>query len=232
MDWLGEFLDALNTAAPANLETVLLALLLAFVLGSVMAWTYMLTHSGLSYSRSFVQSLVLLPIILAIAMMVLTMANSLVIAFGLMGAVAIVRFRNVLKDTRDTAFLLLGLVIGLAVGTGGFEVAMVGTAVVCAVTVMLHYTAFGSRHRFDLILSFRLAGGAQALDEVTPLLERHCRRTVLASQRGPDPTGVADFSYRLLLRDPERSAELVTDLSEAEGISHVSMVQRDDESEV
>ena len=232
MDWLGELLDALNTAAPANLETVVLALLLAFVLGSVMAWTYMFTHSGLSYSRSFVQSLVLLPIILAVAMMVLTMANSLVIAFGLMGAVAIVRFRNVLKDTRDTAFLLLGLVIGLAVGTGGFEVAVVGTGVVCGVTMALHYTAFGSRHRFDLILSFRLVGGAQALDEVTPLLERHCRRTVLASQRATDPTGVADFSYRLLLRDPERSAELVTELSQADGVSHVSMVQRDDESEV
>lgn len=232
MEWLDEFASALDTAAPANLETVVLALLLAFVLGVVIAWTYMVTHSGLSYSRSFVQSLVVLPIILAIAMVVLALANSLVIAFGLMGAVAIVRFRNILKDTRDTAFLLLTLVIGLAVGTTSFEIGVIGTAAVCGVLLMLHYTAFGSRHRFDLILSFRLAGGPQSLETLAPVFDRHCQRTVLASERSAEPGGAADLSYRLLLRDPDRSAELAADLCAAEGVSNVSLVHRGDESEV
>ena len=232
MEWVQELVEAVDTSAPADLQTVAMALLLAFVLGHLIAWTYMLTHSGLSYSRSFVQSLVLLPIILTMAMMVLAMANSLVIAFGLMGAVAIVRFRNILKDTRDTAFLLLALVIGLAVGTTEFEVAVVGTGAVCVVMVVLHYTAFGARLRFDVMLSFRLAGAGQALEEVAPILDRHCRRAVLASQRAGEATDVADFSYRLLLRDPNRSAELVGELSGAAGVSHISMIRRDDESEV
>jgi hypothetical protein len=230
--WADELLDALQTAAPADIQTVALALLLSFVLGQAIAWTYMWTHSGLSYSRSFVQSLVVLPIVLAMAMVVLTMANSLVIAFGLMGAVAIVRFRNILKDTRDTAFLLLALVIGLAVGTGAFAIAVVGTGAVCCVLGLLHVTAFGSRYRFDVILSLRVAGGAESLAELRPILRRYCRKAALASHRASEEAAASDVSYRLLLRDPSRSGELIEELSAAGNVSHLSMVQRDNESEV
>ena len=232
MKWTTELLESLQAASPANLQTMLLGLLLAFVLGCAVAWTYMWTHSGLSYARSFVQSLVLLPVILAMAMAVVAAANSLVIAFGLMGAVAIVRFRTMLKDTRDTAFLLMALVIGLATGTGAFEIAVLGTLGVCAITVLLHVTAFGSRQHFDVMLSFRLLGGAHALESLSPVLHRHCRRAVLAAQRVSDSAGAADFSYRLLLRNPQRSAELAADLAGADGVSHVSMIQRDEEAEI
>ncbi|MFW6163330.1 MAG: DUF4956 domain-containing protein [Planctomycetota bacterium] len=229
---MDELLEAFQTAGPADTQMVALAFLLSFVLGQATAWMYMWTHSGLSYSRSFVQSLVLLPIVLAMAMVVLTMANSLVIAFGLMGAVAIVRFRNILKDTRDTAFLLLALVIGVAVGTGAFEIAVVGTGAICLVLGLLHVTAFGSRQRFDVILSLRVAGGADALAGLWPILRRHCRKAVLASHRASEEATAADVSYRLLLRDPARSGELIEELSAEGGVSHLSMVQRDNESEV
>jgi len=232
MDFLTQFLDRMGASAPGDVATVLLALLLAFVLGNVIAWTYMHTHSGLSYSRSFVQSLVVLPMILAIVIVVLARANSLLIAFGLMGAVAIVRFRNVLKDTRDTAFLLLALVTGLAVGATGYEMAIIGTVAVCLVLVVLHVTSYGSRHRFDVILNFHLLGGRDGLGGLDPVFHRHCRSSVLASQRIHEATGAGDFSYRLLLRDPARSDEFVRELGSAEGVSRISIIQRDDESEV
>jgi len=232
MDFMTQFLDSVGASAPGDMTTVLLALLLAFVLGNVIAWTYMLTHSGLSYSKSFVQSLVVLPMILAIVIVVLARANSILIAFGLMGAVAIVRFRNVLKDTRDTAFLLLALVTGLAVGATAYEMAIVGTAAVCLALGVLHVTSYGSRHRFDVILNFHLLGGREGLTSIDSVFHRHCRSTVLASQRIHEATGAGDFSYRLLMRDPGRSDEFVRDLSSSEGVSRISIIQRDDESEV
>lgn len=215
---------------PADAASAIMALLLAFILGHLIAWTYILTHSGLSYSRSFVQSLVVLPIILAV--MIMVMASNVVIAFGLLGAVAIIRFRNVLKDTRDTAFLLLALVIGLAVGTQAWGASVLGTVGVCAVIVLLHYTSFGTRHRFDVILSFRLAMGASGLTALEPIFHRHCRKAILASQRVGEGARAGDFSYRLLLRDPDRAAELVDELSAAGGVSRISVIQRGDESEV
>ena len=106
-----------RSSAPVSggvVENIVVALLLAFVLGHVIGWTYLATHKVLSYSRSFTQSLVLLTMIVSIVMLVI--GDNIVTAFGLLGALAIVRFRNVLKDTRDTVFVFLALVIGMAVG--------------------------------------------------------------------------------------------------------------------
>src|SRR2546425_9864968 len=91
-------------AAPTNVPAMILGLLLAFAGGHVIAWVYMFTHTGLSYSRSFVNSLVVIPILVAMVMMVLS--NNLVTAFGLMAVFAILRFRNILRATLATTFIL------------------------------------------------------------------------------------------------------------------------------
>ena len=101
-----------NALAPPNIPALVLGLLLSFLLGQIVAWVYMLTHSGLSYSRSFVTALVVTPVIVSLVMVVL--ANNLVTAFGLMAVFAIVRFRNILRDTLDTSYILTVLFIGMA----------------------------------------------------------------------------------------------------------------------
>src|SRR5215216_3985568 len=141
--------------APTSFQTVLLAMLLAFLMGQLIAWVYMFTHSGISYSRSFVVSLILMPVIVALVLMVLS--NNLVTAFGLMAVFAIVRFRNILRDTLDTTFVLSVIVLGMACGTQKFTTAVIGCAVVVLVFVTLWYTAFGSRHRYDLLLNLHWA---------------------------------------------------------------------------
>lgn len=103
-------------------QGVILSLLVAFVLGQLLAWVYYATHTGLSYSRSFVQSLILIAVVVSLVMVVI--GNSIVTAFGLMGALALVRFRNVIKDTRDVVFVFCSLVIGMAAGSQRFSVAI------------------------------------------------------------------------------------------------------------
>ena len=104
-----DFLRGDAAIAPTNFAAMLLGLLLAFLGGHAIAWVYMVTHTGLSYSKSFVNALVLMPTIVALVMLVL--ANSLVSAFGLMAVFAIVRFRNILRDTLDTTYVLSVIVI-------------------------------------------------------------------------------------------------------------------------
>ena len=74
-------------------ERGIISLLLAFVLGQLLAWVYYLTHSGLSYSRSFVQSLILITVVVSLVMS--TIANSFVTALGLMGALSIIGITQV-----------------------------------------------------------------------------------------------------------------------------------------
>ena len=139
MDWL---LGGDYAAAPLNPVAMLIGLMLAFLSGQLMAWVYMWTHSGLSYSRSFVKSLVVIPMIVALVMFVLS--NSLVTAFGLMAVFAIVRFRNILRDTMDTAYVLAVIVLGMACGTQKFASAVIGALLTTAV---LFYLRFDSLRR-------------------------------------------------------------------------------------
>src|SRR5688572_12505970 len=148
---MNEFFGSDYALAPVNVPGVILGLVLAFVGGQTIAWVYMFTHSGLSYSRSFVSSLLVIPVVVALVMMVLS--NNLVTAFGLMAVFAIVRFRNILRDTLDTTYVLSVIVIGMACGTQKFASAIIGCALVSVVLIFLWYTSFGSRHRYDIIVN-------------------------------------------------------------------------------
>jgi hypothetical protein len=165
LDWL---LQGDYGSAPTNWPAVLLALLLAFACGHVIAWVYMHTHSGLSYSKSFVNALVLMPMIVALVMQVLS--NNLVTAFGMMAVFAIVRFRNILRDTLDTTYILISLVIGMAAGTQKYSSAILGCALGAGVMLYLWYTSFGSRHRYDLIVNLHWAKSPKEMGELSSVL--------------------------------------------------------------
>ena len=196
-DWLDTVLRGDVTAA-AGPQTVILVMLLALCLGHLIAWVYMFTHTSLSYSQMFVASLVVVPVIVSLVM--LLMAGNISIAFGLLAVFAVVRFRNVLKDTRDTVFILWAIVQGMAVGTMRFSTAVIGCGIVAALFLYLRFTSFGSRHRYDVVLSLHWTGEADALGVLRPLLRRHAVRAKLANQRSAAGEGT-DLSYRLLLRD-------------------------------
>ncbi|MCH8194737.1 MAG: DUF4956 domain-containing protein [Chloroflexi bacterium] len=205
-----------------------MVLLLSFALGHVIAWVYVWTHTGLSYSQSFTASLVILPVIVSLIM--LLMVNNIVTAFGLLAVFAVVRFRNVLKDTRDTTFILWAIVQGMAVGTMLFSTAVTGAVCVGLVYLYLRLSSFGARHRFDVVLSLNVLDGEENLRLLKQILKRHSGRVQMASQRHLDDRH--DLSYRLLLRNPALSRELVSELEGTQVIDQVSLYHREDESEM
>ena len=212
-----------------GLDQAILGLLLAFILGQMAAWTYMLTHSGLSYSSAFVQSIVLLTVLISMSMMVI--GSNIVIAFGLIGALAVIRFRNILKDTRDTAFIFFALVVGMATGTGSIHLALLGTAVFCLLLFYLHWTGFGQLNMGDGFVRIHLDSEQCRRDTAQRVLQRYCRTIHLVSQRFQE-SGHGELSYRLILRDPDRADDMVGDLKGVEGISHVTFVLHEEQAQV
>lgn len=209
---------------------MILGLLLAFACGHVIAWVYMGTHSGLSYSRSFVNSLIIMPVIVSLVMMVLS--NNLITAFGMMAVFAIVRFRNILRDTLDTSYVLTVIVIGMATGSQKFASAALGCVVMALALLYLWFTSFGSKHRYDLIVNMHWSRSVKDLEELKRVLDRHSWKAHVASQRSHEGYEGTDVSYRLLLRDSSRVEDLMTELRQVTGVSRVSNVSAEDESEL
>lgn len=227
LDWLfnGDY-----GAAATNWPAVILGLLIAFGAGQIIAWVYMLTHSGLSYSRTFVNALILLPILVSLVMMVLS--NNLVTAFGMMAVFAIVRFRNILRDTLDTTYILSALVIGMAAGTQKFSSAILGCALMSVALIYLWYSSFGTRHRYDIIVNLHWARSTKDLPDLRRILDRHSWKANLASQRSHEGYEGSDLSYRLLLRDSNRIEDLLTEIKQVSGVSRVTSMLAEDESEL
>src|SRR5256885_17030548 len=161
-DFISALMQGDFGSAPPNWPAYILGLLLAFAGGQIIAWVYMMTHSGLSYSRSFVNALIIMPLVTCLVMMVLS--NNLITAFGMMAVFAIVRFRNILRDTLDTAYILSVLVIGMACGTQKFSSAVLGCGLLSMVLVFLWYTSFGSRHRYDIIVNLHWARSMKEIE--------------------------------------------------------------------
>jgi len=228
-DWMRVFLAGDFGAMPFGPETALLVMLLSFCIGQIIGWVYMWTHASLSYSRMFVTSIAVIPIIVSLVMIL--MSGNIAIAFGLLAVFAVVRFRNVLKDTRDTTFILWSIVQGMAVGTMRFSTAILGCICVAAVFLYLRFVSYGTRHRYDVVLSVHWRGGRTEMGALRAILVRHSARVQLASQRDGPEEGL-DLTYRLLLRDPARSRELLGELNLADGVGQASLYHRQDESEI
>jgi Domain of unknown function (DUF4956) len=107
---------------------VLGRLLVSAILGAIVAWIYQRTRPASHTSSSLAVTLVLLSIL--IAMVTQVIGDSVARAFSLVGALSIVRFRTVVRDTADTAFVIFAVVVGMAVGASHVLVALIGIAVV------------------------------------------------------------------------------------------------------
>ena len=230
MNFVDSFLQGDYGWAPLNVRALMLGMLLALSAGQIIAWIYMITHSGLSYSRSFVNALILMPGIVSLVTGVLS--NNLVTAFGMMAVFAIVRFRNILRDTLDTTYILSVLVIGMAAGTQKYASAIIGCVSISLVMLYLWFTAFGSRHRYDIIVNLHWSRSLKELEELRRLLTRHSWKAQLASQRSHEGYEGTDLSYRLLLRDSNRVEDLLTELRQITGVSRVTSMVAEDESEL
>ncbi len=231
MDSFWQLLETSDARGMApTVETLLLSLLLAFILGQLIAWAYCWTHSGLSYSRSFTQSLILISMVAALVMAVI--GNNIITAFGLIGALAIIRFRNVLKDTRDTVFVFLALVQGMAVGSERYATAVVGTLAMLVVLFYMNWTDFGSRGHFDAYLRFSLPLDSQTPADFAGVLKRYCRATRQLSVQQNMHNRMTHCTFQVRLRDAGRGHDLVSTLEGLEGVQDVSLVLQEESAEV
>ncbi len=120
------------------------------VLELIIAWVYRKTHRALSYSQSFIFTMMLMGLIATVIMMVI--AENIVGAFALLGAFSLIRFRTIVKETRDIAFIFFALAIGVAGGTNNYVVAGIGTVFISLIILFFNKINFGSAARGGYLL--------------------------------------------------------------------------------
>ncbi len=124
--------------------TVFYTVLFAFSLAILVAFTYYKTTEISGYSSVFIQTLILSPIVAI--MVIQAIGDSVAIGLGMLGALAIIRFRTNFRNPRNIIFLFASLAIGISCGVYGYSIAIVGTLFFCLTAFVLHMTSFGQKH--------------------------------------------------------------------------------------
>ena len=210
-----------ETVMTLNVYDMVVRSVVAAALGIVLATVYRATHKGLSYSQSFTQTIVFVALIVALVMM--TVRNSLATAFTLVGALSIIRFRTVVKDTRDTAFVFAALALGMAAGLGYWELAGIGVAIVAVLALLLHATNFGALYKSEFILRFTFDQGKDSAAYVQRIGEHAKRSNMLHIEPSGDGRSLR-LTYDVTLLKESTAEKLTNALSRTEGVSDVVLI--------
>lgn len=210
-------------------------LLLSFVGGLLVAGVYRFTRPTSHINPSLPPTLVLLAIL--IAMVTQVIGESVARAFSLVGALSIVRFRTVVRDTQDTAFVIFSVVIGMAIGaahpvgpTPGFfdyvaayRIAALGILVVALAAFVIRQQDGASWSERENTLNVRIGLGLNAETLLAPFFEKNVADHEVISVATVKQGGALDYIYRVRMKPGFDPASFVKGLNQIEGIQNVEL---------
>lgn len=202
---------------------IVLNVSIAFLLGIAISSIYKFTHKGMSYSQSFMVTLVFVATIVAIVMMVI--GNNLARAFALVGALSIIRFRSVIKDTKDMSYIFMALAAGMASGTSSYFLAFFGTGFLAVAALVLDFTNYGSLYKSEFILRFRRPSGNEELaKQCSDVMEDFAKRSNLLHVESSGDGTTEKVTFDILLKNNVEPTALTNALSEIDELSEVVLV--------
>ena len=215
-------IDLFSQTAPLYLwHSVVLNTFLAMALGFCISIVYKNTHSGLSYSASFVLLLVMVTMISATAMMII--GNNIARAFALVGALSIIRFRTVIKDTRDIGFIFFALVSGMAAGTSAYFIAVFSTLILSGLVVILYSRNYGSLVKKEFVLRIDSLKSAtdSLLSASEPMVDS---MKVLELEGSGADSDLVQLTYDVTLKNETDLEDFVRTISSIAGVRNVQLI--------
>ena len=171
------FLSNFNDLTPLSFVQVVSAIILSIVYSFIIAKVYLLVHRGYSYSKSYLHTMIMVSVTVALIMVII--GSEIARAFALVGAMSIIRFRNPVKDPRDVAFLFVTIAIGMACGVGFYMYATVFTFTIVILMLCMHYYNFGDLPSKSYVV--KLVSASAQKDEILRVCHQFCSSVHLLS---------------------------------------------------
>jgi uncharacterized membrane protein YhiD involved in acid resistance len=199
------------------IENISIALLCALLI----SYFYKKTYNGPGYLDSFANALILLSLITAVVIMII--GNNLARAFGLVGAMSIIRFRTAVKETHDIVYIFFSLTVGMASGVGLHSLAIVGTLFVGLVSFVIAKMNGKNGDSKSTLLEFMVENQAEnATLDYPKVISKYTRKMKLMNVKTMDNQNLL-VSYYVYFKNENQNLNLVTELQKVSGIKNISL---------
>lgn len=159
-----------------GLTDIVLAICLPFFLSFFIVSVYRTTQRHNNYSVAFVHAIFLFSSLTSVVTLII--GSNIARAFGLIGALSIIRFRNALKSPLDAVYIFWALVVGMACGTGFYLAAILLTLICGFLMLLLHYSGYGETKYSESIVRVEVEDGhpEDLIKNLESSLAQHAKR--------------------------------------------------------
>lgn len=194
---------------------------IAAILAVLISYTYRKTHKSVSYSQTFVTSLVmLLPIV---SLIISVVNNNVARAIGVFGAFSITRFRTPIKDSRDMVYIFWSLAVGLAIGAGETGVAVSATLLLSALAFALKLTNYGTVNKYDYLLIYNLNTKKNQIEKVNSRLGTIIKEKEIVNIQSDKKGENIEINLHIKLRKGKNTDNILELLNKTSGIGEISI---------
>jgi len=222
--------DAQDLSGTFSVGDVAISLSLAFVLSVLIGWVYRFTHRNISYSQSYVQTLVILGMLISLIMLVV--GSNIARAFALVGALSVVRFRNAIKETRDVGFIFLVMGVGMAAGTRFYTLAVVAAVAICLIIVVMYRFNWFASNVQRQVVKVQIPPDGDHMNTIQDVLIRHTSEFELVSLESIRGGALNEIMYTVRLKKGHEPGELIAALSERTAGQRVTVLTGYDQTDL
>ena len=217
-----DFLNIQDLSGEFSVIDVVLVMALSFVLSAFIGWIYKITHRGTSYTQSFVFTLVLNGMIVAVVMMIV--GSNIARAFSLVGALSIIRFRNAVKETRDVGFIFFTMAIGMAIGTRFYLLGVIAAIVISLVILLMTRFNWYAREMSSQILRIQIPNGAPFDTLFDKAFVKYTSSSELISVDSVHSGLMTDLTYSIGMKKSSQIQEFLTEIRNLNGDNKVTLI--------
>ncbi len=219
-----EFLTSVSNMDNQSVVLIVFSVLLAFVLSSLIVFTYEKTAQEVATPHHFIQSLILMAIVTTTIMQ--SIGDSLARGFGIFGALAILRFRTNLISTRNISFIFASMAAGIACGVYSFITAVIGTLAFCIIAFFLRLTPFSRKSNMLGQLRFELPAASAEFEPAQAVIREFCNDFVLKRYRvlyTEEKGEYVEYQYEVRLAKDMQGAQLAGKLRRIDGLKDLRL---------
>ncbi len=212
---------------PVTIYTVIGNLLVSFFCGITISMVYRQVYKGPSYSVTFVNALVVLAMITSVVILVI--GNNLARAFGLVGAMSIIRFRTAVRDVQDIVFIFFSLSAGMAAGVGLYSVAIAGTLLISLAIVTLSTFNFGQTRKREFLLQISYYTSDENELTIEKILKKHCNKMKLVNIKNVGSDNLLEAFYHISLKQEKRNSLILSEFTTSKAIVNANLYFDEDD---